>query len=229
MPHSRVGTTGVPCARCRPGLAAGAAPATRGGPAGRRIPLPKRSPAPAPWPTLDFTTAEHELMRAAVARNRRRYRQLRAGRHRPRGRARVPLRPIARRRPAPGPRHAARDAAVRARATDGPDAVRRGRAGVRSGDRPGHAARAAGGSPRPRSRRCTLARLARYADRLRCVVTLTPDLARAQAAEADREMAAGRYRGPLHGVPWGAKDLLATAGVRTTWGAPALRRPGVRP
>jgi Asp-tRNA(Asn)/Glu-tRNA(Gln) amidotransferase A subunit family amidase len=40
-----------------------------------------------------------------------------------------------------------------------------------------------------------------------------------QAARADREIAAGRYRGPLHGIPWGAKDLLATKGIRTTWGA----------
>lgn len=64
-----------------------------------------------------------------------------------------------------------------------------------------------------------LARLRRYGRRLNCVVTLTPEIARAQAAEADREIAAGRYRGPLHGIPWGAKDLFATRGVRTTWGA----------
>ena len=64
-----------------------------------------------------------------------------------------------------------------------------------------------------------LGRLKRYGDALHCVVTLTEDLARAQAARADRELAAGRYRGPLHGIPWGAKDLLATRGIRTTWGA----------
>ncbi|HYM23021.1 MAG TPA: amidase, partial [Vicinamibacterales bacterium] len=64
-----------------------------------------------------------------------------------------------------------------------------------------------------------LARLKRYGDVLQCVVTLTEDLARAQAAEADREIRAGRYRGPLHGIPYGIKDLFATKGIRTTWGA----------
>ncbi len=67
--------------------------------------------------------------------------------------------------------------------------------------------------------RMYLARLKRHGDMLKCVVTLTEELALAQAAEADRELRAGRYRGPLHGVPWGAKDLLATRGIRTTWGA----------
>ena len=67
--------------------------------------------------------------------------------------------------------------------------------------------------------RMYLSRLRRYGDTLRCVVTLTSDLALEQAAEADREIRAGRYRGPLHGVPWGAKDLFATKGIRTTWGA----------
>src|SRR6267142_1024129 len=51
------------------------------------------------------------------------------------------------------------------------------------------------------------------------VVTLTEERARAQAKKADEEIAAGKYRGPLHGMPWGAKDLLATKGYRTTWGA----------
>ena len=64
-----------------------------------------------------------------------------------------------------------------------------------------------------------LDRLRRYGDRLNCVITLTDELALTQAATADREIRAGRYRGPLHGIPWGAKDLLATRGVRTTWGA----------
>jgi Asp-tRNA(Asn)/Glu-tRNA(Gln) amidotransferase A subunit family amidase len=54
---------------------------------------------------------------------------------------------------------------------------------------------------------------------LKCVVTLTEDLALAQAEQADREIAAGRYRGPLHGIPWGAKDLIAYPGYKTTWGA----------
>ena len=67
--------------------------------------------------------------------------------------------------------------------------------------------------------RLYLDRLRRYGRRLNCVVTLTEDLALAQAAEADREIAAGRYRGPLHGIPWGAKDLFAARGARTTWGA----------
>ena len=64
-----------------------------------------------------------------------------------------------------------------------------------------------------------LARLKRYGEPLHSVVTLTEELALAQAAKADRELKAGRYRGPLHGIPWGAKDLLATRGIRTTWGA----------
>ena len=67
--------------------------------------------------------------------------------------------------------------------------------------------------------RMYLSRLRRYGDTLKCVVTLTEDLALEQAAAADREIGAGRYRGPLHGVPWGAKDLFATKGIRTTWGA----------
>jgi Asp-tRNA(Asn)/Glu-tRNA(Gln) amidotransferase A subunit family amidase len=54
---------------------------------------------------------------------------------------------------------------------------------------------------------------------LKFVVTLTEERARAKAKEADREISQGKYRGPLHGLPWGAKDLLATKGYRTTWGA----------
>jgi Asp-tRNA(Asn)/Glu-tRNA(Gln) amidotransferase A subunit family amidase len=64
-----------------------------------------------------------------------------------------------------------------------------------------------------------LDRLQRFDPRLKCVITLTADLARAQAKQADAEIAAGKYRGPLHGIPWGAKDLLDTAGIRTTYGA----------
>lgn len=64
-----------------------------------------------------------------------------------------------------------------------------------------------------------LARLKRLDPVLHCVITLTGDRALAQAKDADREIAAGRYRGPLHGLPWGAKDLLAVKGYRTTWGA----------
>jgi len=64
-----------------------------------------------------------------------------------------------------------------------------------------------------------LERIKRYDPALKFNVTLTEERARAQAKEADRDIAAGKYRGPLHGLPWGAKDLLATKGYRTTWGA----------
>jgi Asp-tRNA(Asn)/Glu-tRNA(Gln) amidotransferase A subunit family amidase len=64
-----------------------------------------------------------------------------------------------------------------------------------------------------------LARLERFNPTLRCVITLTRDHALAQAKKADQEIAAGKYRGPLHGVPWGGKDLLDTAGIPTTYGA----------
>jgi Asp-tRNA(Asn)/Glu-tRNA(Gln) amidotransferase A subunit family amidase len=68
-----------------------------------------------------------------------------------------------------------------------------------------------------------LDRLRQFDSKLRCVITLTPDLALAQAEQADREIAAGHYRGPLHGVPWGGKDLLDTAGIATTYGAEPYR------
>ena len=68
-----------------------------------------------------------------------------------------------------------------------------------------------------------LARLKRYGPKLNCVVTLTEDLALAQAADAENEIKRGKYRGPLHGIPWGAKDLFATKGIRTTWGAEPFR------
>jgi Asp-tRNA(Asn)/Glu-tRNA(Gln) amidotransferase A subunit family amidase len=79
-----------------------------------------------------------------------------------------------------------------------------------------------------RSRRVTCRELARLAiDRLRavdpvlrCVVTMTEERAMRQAERLDAELAAGRWRGPLHGIPWGAKDLLAVAGSPTTWGTP---------
>ena len=64
-----------------------------------------------------------------------------------------------------------------------------------------------------------LARLKRYDPVLKFVITLTEERALAQAKDADREIAAGKYRSPLHGLPWGAKDLLAVKGYRTTWGA----------
>ncbi|HEU4721619.1 MAG TPA: amidase [Gemmatimonadaceae bacterium] len=68
-----------------------------------------------------------------------------------------------------------------------------------------------------------LARIARFDPKLRSVITLTRDVALRQARAADREIAAGRYRGPLHGIPYGVKDLLDTAGIATTWGAEPYR------
>ena len=64
-----------------------------------------------------------------------------------------------------------------------------------------------------------LARLKKYDSVLKCVVTFTDELAIKQARRADAEIAAGKYRGHLHGIPWGAKDLIAKKGYRTTWGA----------
>jgi Asp-tRNA(Asn)/Glu-tRNA(Gln) amidotransferase A subunit family amidase len=68
-----------------------------------------------------------------------------------------------------------------------------------------------------------LERLERFNPKLRCVITLTRELALAQAKQADEEIAAGKYRGPLHGIPWGTKDLLDTAGIPTTYGAEPFR------
>ncbi len=68
-----------------------------------------------------------------------------------------------------------------------------------------------------------LRRLARYDARLHTVVTRTTALAHAQARAADADLAAGRDRGILHGIPWGAKDLLAVPGYPTTWGTPRYR------
>lgn len=68
-----------------------------------------------------------------------------------------------------------------------------------------------------------LERLKRFDSKLRCVITLCEAHALAQAAQADKEIAAGHYRGPLHGIPWGAKDLLDTAGIPTTFGAEPFR------
>lgn len=67
-----------------------------------------------------------------------------------------------------------------------------------------------------------LARLKRFDPLLKCVVTLTEELALQQAERADGEIAAGKYRGPLHGIPWGAKDIIAWPGYETTWGAGAF-------
>ena len=62
-------------------------------------------------------------------------------------------------------------------------------------------------------------RLKRYQDQLQCVVTITEELAIQQARKADMEIARGQYKGLLHGIPWGAKDLLSVPGYKTTWGA----------
>ena len=71
--------------------------------------------------------------------------------------------------------------------------------------------------------RIYLDRIKRLDPKLRSVITLTPDLALRQARAADREIVAGKYRGPLHGIPYGVKDLLDTAGIATTWGAEPYR------
>jgi len=68
-----------------------------------------------------------------------------------------------------------------------------------------------------------LRRIEQFDPKLRCVITVTRDLALAQAKKADQEIAAGKYRGPLHGIPWGGKDLLDTAGIPTTYGAEPYR------
>ena len=68
-----------------------------------------------------------------------------------------------------------------------------------------------------------ISRMERFDPKLRCVITLAKDQALEQAQQADKEIAAGKYRGPLHGIPWGAKDLLDTAGIATTWGAEPYR------
>ena len=71
--------------------------------------------------------------------------------------------------------------------------------------------------------RIYLERLERFQPKLNCTITLTRELALEQARRADAEIAAGRYRGPLHGIPWGAKDLVDTAGIPTTYGAEPFR------
>jgi Asp-tRNA(Asn)/Glu-tRNA(Gln) amidotransferase A subunit family amidase len=74
-----------------------------------------------------------------------------------------------------------------------------------------------------------LQRLAEADPELNCVVTLTEDLARRQALQADRELASGVDRGLLHGIPWGAKDLIAVSGYATSWGAPQFRQQSLKP
>jgi Asp-tRNA(Asn)/Glu-tRNA(Gln) amidotransferase A subunit family amidase len=71
--------------------------------------------------------------------------------------------------------------------------------------------------------RIYLDRIELFDPKLRCIITLARDLALTQAKQADAEIAAGKYRGPLHGIPWGGKDLLDTAGIATTYGAEPFR------
>ena len=73
-----------------------------------------------------------------------------------------------------------------------------------------------------------LSRLQRYNPRLKFLITLTEDRARAQAREADADIGKGRYRGPLHGIPWGAKDLLSVRGYPTTLGCRRVPAAGRR-
>ncbi len=68
-----------------------------------------------------------------------------------------------------------------------------------------------------------LARLHKYNEKLNCVVTFLDDLAMSQAKQADADLAAHKYKGPLHGIPWGAKDILTLPGYKTTWGSNAYK------
>src|SRR6266404_4347795 len=68
-----------------------------------------------------------------------------------------------------------------------------------------------------------LARIDRYDSKLLAFITVTPEVARQQAKQADTEIRAGKYRGPLHGIPWGVKDIADTAGIPTTYGAEFYR------
>ena len=68
-----------------------------------------------------------------------------------------------------------------------------------------------------------LARLHRYNGKLNNVVTFLDDIAMAQAKQADADIVAGKYKGPLHGIPWGAKDIISVKGYKTTWGSAAFK------
>lgn len=166
---------------------------------------------------LEFTAAERDLLRPDAARNRRRYgelRQLDIGSDVPPAFAFRPYR--SNYRPA-GPATPNAELGV-----DGPTAGAVPSDPDRLALLPVTALASLVARREVTSLELTrlyLDRLERYGGRLNCVVTLTAERALAQAAEADREIAAGNYRGPLHGIPWGAKDLFATRGARTTWGA----------
>ena len=107
---------------------------------------------------------------------------------------------------------------ARSRATS----VARRRHRLRSGDSPGAWIENRQLSFRAADRNLSRA-LEKFDPKLRCVITLTSELALAQARKADQEIASGKYRGPLHGIPWGGKDLLDTAGIATTYGAEPFR------
>ena len=166
---------------------------------------------------LAFTDADRALMRANVMRNRRRYGQLRDVVVEPDVEPAFVFQPRPLRSPGPRPATPHAPLAVTTRR----DVTRPGRLEELAFEPVTTLAQLL--EQREVSSveltRMYLDRLERYGRRLNCVVTLTAERALAQAAEADREIRAGRYRGPLHGVPWGAKDLFATRGVRTTWGA----------
>jgi len=68
-----------------------------------------------------------------------------------------------------------------------------------------------------------IARLKKYSEQLKCTITITEEIAMAEARQADAEIAQGKYRGPLHGIPYGLKDLFAVKGTKTTWGAAPYR------
>jgi aspartyl-tRNA(Asn)/glutamyl-tRNA(Gln) amidotransferase subunit A len=68
-----------------------------------------------------------------------------------------------------------------------------------------------------------LVRIERYDPKLLAFITVTPEVARAQAKQAETEIRAGMYRGPLHGIPWGVKDVYDTKGIRSTWGSPIYK------
>lgn len=167
---------------------------------------------------LGFTPEEREMMLEALQRNREGYRALRE--------VEIPndVPPALHFDPMP----------VGARLPEGPSVLRPSRPrGLPDPSRPVELAFASvlelGALLRSREltsealTRLYLDRLERHGPRLECVVTMMGDQALEQARRADRELDAGRVRGPLHGIPWGAKDLLATRGARTTWGAMPYR------
>ena len=126
----------------------------------------------------------------------------------------------ARRRDAPARRAIASCAATRDPA---PLPAERRRHRLRAGDAAVALDRAATAHLRAAHQHLPRSASSSFDPKLRCVITLTQELALAQAKKADAEIAAGKYRGPLHGIPYGVKDLLDTAGIATTYGAEPFR------